>query len=74
MCELHASLPQSAHGSPGCGCCPAANKQSLYVSYAHISQAMPILAVWVADVPNQMFQIFNRVGEFIGLPLVSVLS
>mmetsp|Transcript_15174 Transcript_15174/g.45748 ORF Transcript_15174/g.45748 Transcript_15174/m.45748 type:complete len:886 (-) Transcript_15174:420-3077(-) len=40
----------------------AANKQSLYVSYAHISQAMPILAVWVADVPNQMFQIFNRVA------------
>lgn len=32
------------------------------VSYAHISQSMPILAVWVADVPNQMFQIFNRVG------------
>ncbi len=32
------------------------------MSYAHLSQAMPILAVWVADVPKQMFEIFNRVA------------
>ena len=41
----------------------AANKQSLEVSYAHLSQACPILAVWVADVPKQMFAMFNEVAH-----------
>lgn len=44
-----------------------ANKQSLEVSYAHLSQAMPILAVWVADVPKQMFEIFNQVAYQVAL-------
>ena len=44
-------------------CMCAANKQSLEVSYAHLSQACPILAVWVADVPKQMFAMFNEVAH-----------
>lgn len=45
----------------------AVNKQSLTVSYAHISQAIPILAVWVADVPTSIFKIFDKVGGYFTL-------
>lgn len=40
----------------------AVNKQSLIVSYAHLSSTYPILAVWVADVPTAIFKIFDEVA------------
>lgn len=36
------------------------NKESLNVSYLHLSRAVPILAIWVADAPTIMLEIFNE--------------
>lgn len=41
----------------------ANNKQSLVVSYRHLSSADPLLAVWVADAPAEMLDIFNGVAR-----------
>lgn len=41
----------------------ARNEQSLEVSYLHLSQAVPLLAVWLADVPKEMLQIMNEVAH-----------
>lgn len=40
-----------------------ANKQSLEVSYLHLSHAAPILAIWVADIPKVMLEIFHEVAK-----------
>ena len=52
-----------AFSGTGAACCAAANKQSLEVSYTHLSAALPILAVWTADVPKQMLEIYDRVVQ-----------
>lgn len=36
------------------------NRQSLEVSYLHLSQAVPVLAIWVADLPATMLELFNE--------------
>eukprot|EP00966_Prymnesium_polylepis_P156296 3610887-Prymnesium_polylepis.1 len=38
----------------------AANSQSLEVSYLHLSHAVPILAIWVADSPKEMLQLLSE--------------
>jgi DNA replication licensing factor MCM2 len=44
----------------------AANEQSLEVSYLHLSRDAPLLAIWLADAPKNMLQIFNEVtGEVV---------
>lgn len=35
-------------------------KQSLHVSYCHISTAAPILGIWLADCPKDMLDLFNK--------------
>lgn len=42
-----------------------ANKSSLEVSWAHLSQGeeVPILATWVVEAPAQMIPIFNRIAR-----------
>lgn len=39
------------------------NRQSLEVSYLHLSQREPMLAIWVADAPADMLEIFNGVAK-----------
>ena len=46
------------------------NEQSLEVSYLHLSRAAPILAIWTADAPKDMLEIFNEVTLQV-TPLVS---
>lgn len=36
------------------------NRESLEVSYLHLSQDVPILAIWVADAPKEMLQLFDE--------------
>jgi len=36
------------------------NRQSLEVSYLHLSQAVPVLAIWVADLPATLLELFNE--------------
>ena len=43
----------------------AANKQSLEVSFQHLSNAAPMLAIWVADMPAQMLRLFDTVAEHV---------
>ena len=40
-----------------------ANRQSLEVNYFHLSQYVPILAVWVADEPKIMLEYFHGVAR-----------
>ncbi|OSX68679.1 hypothetical protein BU14_2398s0001, partial [Porphyra umbilicalis] len=40
----------------------AANGQSLVVSYPHLAAADALLAVWVADAPAEMLDVFNEVA------------
>lgn len=40
-----------------------ANGCSLHVSYVHLSQHAPILAIWLADVPKQMLALFGEVAK-----------
>jgi hypothetical protein len=35
--------------------------QSLVVNYIHISQLIPIIAIWLADVPKQILEILDEV-------------
>lgn len=37
--------------------------QSLVVNYIHISQMIPIIAIWLADVPKQMLEILDEVAK-----------
>jgi DNA replication licensing factor MCM2 len=41
----------------------AANDQSLQVSYLHLSRSAPLLAIWLADAPKDMLNIFNEVSR-----------
>jgi DNA replication licensing factor MCM2 len=41
----------------------ADNKQSLDVSYLNMTQAVPLLAVWVADAPREMLSLMNQVAK-----------
>jgi DNA replication licensing factor MCM2 len=45
------------------------NLQSLKVSYLHLSRSAPNLAVWVADAPDVMFEIFNQEAMAVVLTL-----
>jgi DNA replication licensing factor MCM2 len=38
----------------------AANSESLEVSYLHLSSAVPILAIWVADCPTDMLKLLDE--------------
>lgn len=38
----------------------ATNSESLEVSYLHLSQAVPILAIWVADQPKEMLELLDQ--------------
>ena len=42
---------------------PAGNKQSLDVNYFHLSSYAPTLAIWLADYPRQMLEIFHQVAH-----------
>lgn len=39
----------------------SANRSSLEVSYVHLGDQAPILAIWLADVPRDMLEIFDEV-------------
>ena len=39
----------------------SANKSSIEVSFLHLGQGSAILAVWLADVPKDMFNLFDEV-------------
>ena len=39
------------------------NRQSLEVSYLHLSQTYPVLAIWLADLPKQMLTIFDETAR-----------
>lgn len=41
----------------------AANEQSLHVSYLHLSQLEPLLAIWVADAPGQVLPLFHEAAR-----------
>lgn len=41
----------------------AKNSSSLEVSYVHLGDEVPILAIWLADVPKDMIDIFDEVLE-----------
>jgi DNA replication licensing factor MCM2 len=41
----------------------AKNSSSLEVSYLHLGDEVPILAIWLADVPKDMIEIFDEVLE-----------
>lgn len=43
----------------------SANKQSLEVSFQHLSNSQPMLAIWVADMPAQMLEHFNEVASHV---------
>jgi DNA replication licensing factor MCM2 len=40
-----------------------ANKQSLEVSYADLSERYQVLAVWIADVPRVLLEIFHKAAR-----------
>lgn len=40
----------------------ANNSQSLVVNYSHLSSAEPYLAIWTADAPQEMLDIYNEVA------------
>ena len=39
----------------------SANRSSLEVSFLHLGQGPAILAIWLADVPKEMLNIFDEV-------------
>ena len=51
-------------GDPVCGCfrCTA-NRQSLHVSYVHLSRASANMAIWLADEPHEMLELFNAAAQ-----------
>jgi len=40
----------------------SSNGQSLPVSYLHLSHHSPVMAIWLADVPKQMLELFDEVA------------
>jgi len=47
----------------------ASNKASLVVSYLHLSTSVPTLAIWVADAPRQMLELFDQEAQRVTLAL-----
>eukprot|EP00466_Bigelowiella_natans_P003818 jgi/Bigna1/131364/aug1.14_g6072 len=47
----------------------SANKASLVVSYLHLSTSVPTLAIWVADAPGPMLELFDKVAQEVTLTL-----
>lgn len=45
----------------------AANSRSLEVSYGHLVEMQPLLAVWITDVPRDMLQILDEVLQTVVL-------
>lgn len=45
------------------------NKQSMEISYLHLSQAVPILAIWVADEPTTMMELFDAEAMAVALTI-----
>ena len=45
----------------------ADNRESLEVSYLNLSHAVPVLAIWVADAPMEMLEIFDETATNITL-------
>lgn len=45
----------------------AANGSSLFISYLHLSQSQPILAIWLADCPKAMLELFREVARAVVL-------
>uniref|UniRef100_A0A7S0RHF6 DNA replication licensing factor MCM2 n=1 Tax=Pyramimonas obovata TaxID=1411642 RepID=A0A7S0RHF6_9CHLO len=45
----------------------SANRQSLEVSYLHLSEAEAVLAIWVADAPSSILPLFSEVAKKITL-------
>jgi DNA replication licensing factor MCM2 len=43
------------------------NFQSLEVSYVHLSTEVPTLAIWLADAPKGMLEVFNEVATAVVL-------
>lgn len=41
----------------------ASNGQSLNVSYMHLGHHSPVLAIWLADTPKQMLELFDEVAK-----------
>ncbi|KAK3286195.1 hypothetical protein CYMTET_6236 [Cymbomonas tetramitiformis] len=50
------------------------NYQSLEVSYLHLSEAEPDLAIWVADAPADMLPLFNQVATDVTMRLYNEYS
>ncbi|KAK9806187.1 hypothetical protein WJX72_004703 [[Myrmecia] bisecta] len=44
-----------------------ANKQSLEVQYGHVAQSSPTLAIWLADCPKAILEIFHTVAKEVAL-------
>jgi DNA replication licensing factor MCM2 len=40
----------------------AENKQSLFVSYKHLSDAIPTIALWIADEPSEILPVLNDIA------------
>ena len=38
------------------------NKQSLFVSYRHLSDAIPTIALWIADEPLEILPVLNKIA------------
>ena len=47
----------------------ALNKYSLEVSYVHLGEQLPLLAIWLTDTPKEMLEYFDEVlyGVVLGL-------
>lgn len=41
----------------------AGNKQSLMVNFVHLAQTMPNPAIWLADNPRPMLEIFHKAAK-----------
>ena len=41
------------------------NRQTLLLSYFHLSTTVPLLAIWLADAPKDMLEIFNEARCFL---------
>lgn len=45
------------------------NQQSMEISYLHLSAAVPILAIWVADEPSTMLELFDEEAMQVALTI-----
>lgn len=47
----------------------AENSASLEVSYGHLAEAHPLVAIWLTDVPRDMLQILDEVLQSVVLEM-----